>query len=55
MTTTALFLLRCKQMGFSIEELDCLSLGAIYEVFIESGNDDFDYQPVATQDDYDKF
>lgn len=55
MTTTALFLLRCKQIGFTIEDLDYLSLGAIYDVFIEFGNDEVDYKPVATQEDFDKF
>lgn len=42
-------------MGFTLPELDMLSLGAIYEVFIENGNDEHNYQPVATQEDYDNF
>lgn len=52
--TTALFLLRCKQLGFSLDELDQLSTGQIFDVFTESGNDNVDYARVATQDDFDR-
>lgn len=53
--TTALFLLRCKQVGFTLEELDLLNVGAIYDVFTESGNDSEHYDPIATQEDFDNF
>lgn len=53
--TTALFLLRCKQAGFTISELDELSTGQIFDVFIERGNDECKYDPVATQEDFDRF
>lgn len=53
--TTALFLLRCKQVGFTLGEIEELSAGAIFDVFTESANDEEEYSPVATQDDYDRF
>ena len=52
--TTALFLLRCKQIGFTLNELDELSTGQIFDCFTESGNDNCDYARVATQEDYDR-
>lgn len=52
--TTALFLLRCKQLGFTLDELDQLSTGQIFDVFTESGNDNCEYARVATQDDFDR-
>lgn len=52
--TTALFLLRCKQLGFSLEEMDELSMGQILDVFTESGNDNYKYSRVATQEDFDR-
>lgn len=52
--TTALFFLRCKQLGFTIDELDTLSVGQILDVFTESGNDNYKYAKMATQDDFDR-
>lgn len=53
--TTALFLLRCKQAGFSLEEIDELQAGLIFDVLTEQNNDAEDYAPVATQEDFDNF
>ncbi len=53
--TTPLFLLRCVQMGIAIRDLDLLTIGMVNEMAIESGNDDWDYQELATQDDFDQF
>lgn len=55
MTTTALFLLRCKQIHLTLEEIDELSVGFIYDLFTESANDYAEYNYVPTQEDYDKF
>ena len=52
--TTALFLLRCKQVGFTLDEIDNLSAGQIFDVFTESKNDNEDYAQLATQDDFDR-
>ena len=54
--TTALYLLRCVQMGLSIRDLDYLEIGMIFDMFTESSNDDFDgWAYKATQADYDRF
>ncbi len=54
--TTALFLLRCVQVGLSIRDLDLLTIGMVNEMFIESRNDEYNgYSEVATQSDFDKF
>ena len=37
--TTALFLLRCLQIGLSLRDLDLLTIGMVNEMYIESGND----------------
>ena len=53
--TTPLFMLRCVQLGISIRDLDLLSIGLVNDMFIENGNDDYDYKEVATQEDMDRF
>ncbi|MBO7424482.1 MAG: hypothetical protein J6U23_02290 [Clostridiales bacterium] len=53
--TTALFALRAKQAGFSIEELCYVSVGFINEILIESGNDSYEYPDRADQTDIDTF
>ena len=53
--TTALFLLRCKQLGLSMTELDLLTIGMVDDMFIERDNDDFNYGRKATQEDFDRW
>lgn len=53
--TTALYLLRCVQIGLSLADLDALDLGTILDMITEFGNDDFEYKQLATQDDFDRF
>ena len=54
--TTPLFLLRCKQLGLTLTELDLLTIGIINDMFTERENDDFDgWSEVAGQADFDKF
>ena len=53
--TTALFLLRCVQLGISIRDLDLLTIGMVNDMYAESGNDDYKYREIATQDDMDRF
>lgn len=50
-------MLRAKQLGFSLEELDNVEEGLVMDMIIESGNDlcDDEYRQVATQSDYDAF
>ena len=48
--TTPLFLLRCKQLGLSMTELDLLTIGLINDMFTERENDDYDgWNEVAGQ------
>lgn len=53
--TTALFLLRCVQLGISIRDLDLLTIGMVNEMYAESVNDEVKYRQVAVQEDFDKF
>lgn len=53
--TTPLFLLRCVQLGISIRDLDLLTIGMVNDMYAESSNDDWNYNTVATQDDFDRF
>ena len=55
--TTGLFLLRCAQLGLSMADLDLLTVGMIYDMFIEKSNDDCEdaYALRATQADFDAF
>lgn len=53
--TTGLFLLRCTQVGLSMSDLDLLDVGMVYDIMIERGNDDAEYDTVATQADFDRF
>ena len=36
-------------------DLECLSMGMIIDMFIENGNDSYDYKPMANQADFDKW
>ena len=53
--TTPLFLLRCLEIGLSIKDLDCLTIGMVMDIWTEKGNDSVTYDNLATQEDFDKF
>lgn len=53
--TTALFLLRAIQSGLSLDDLDCMEVGMVYDIMIESANDDAKYNYIATQEDFDRW
>ena len=55
--TTGLFLLRCAQLGLSMADLDLLTVGMVYDMLIENGNDGCAdaYAKTATQADFDAF
>lgn len=55
--TTALFLLRCVQLGLCMADLDGLTVGTVFDMMIERANDEVPeaYARVATQADFDKF
>lgn len=53
--TTALFLLRCVELGISISDLDLLTIGLVLDMWTEKANDDVKYDRIATQEDFNKF
>ncbi len=53
--TTALFMLRCVQIGLSIRDLDLLTIGLVNEMFIESRNDEYPWAEVGDQSAMDAF
>ncbi len=53
--TTPLFLLRCLQIGLSLRDLDLLTVGMVNDIFVENQNDDYEYDEVADQADFDAF
>lgn len=48
-------MLRAKQMGLSIADMDELEEGFIVDMMVESGNDNYEYKEVANQSDFDRF
>lgn len=48
-------MLRAVQLGISVHDLDLLSIGLLTDMFIESQNDDEEYDYLATQEDMDNF
>ena len=53
--TTALFLLRCLEVGLSIKDMDELTVGMVNDMFIEKNNDSFEWKEIASQEDMDRF
>ena len=53
--STALFLLRCTEIGLSMNDLDELSVGMVNDMFVEKSNDNYDWKEIASQEDFDKF
>ena len=53
--TTGLFLLRCKELGLSIDELETMDFGVVADMMTEKQNDEYKYPFKATQEDFNKF
>ena len=53
--TTALITLRCMEIGLSMSDMECLTLGAIFDIMTEKNNDSFEYKQLANQEDFDRF
>ena len=53
--STAVFMLRCKELGLSMDELDELDAGMIYDMLAEKINDDYEWDVMASESDIDKF
>lgn len=53
---TAVYLLRCFQLGMHMADLDSMTVGMVTDILTEAGNDQYDgYKPLADQNDFDKF
>lgn len=48
-------MLRCFQIGLHIADLEALSVGTVYDLITEQGNDQYEYRDVANQEDFDNF
>lgn len=48
-------MLRCKELGLSVGELEQIDYGLVMDMLIESANDDCKYPDKATQKDFDRF
>lgn len=53
--TTGLFMLRCKELGFTVMELEQISFGLVMDMMVEKSNDEFNYPYKASQDDFNRF
>lgn len=53
--TTGLYLLRCKELGLSVFELEEIEFGLVMDMLTERSNDEHKYPYKATQADFDKF
>lgn len=52
---TSLFMIRAIQNGFSVDDLENMNLGLVFDCFTELEYDDKGYIRDATQEDYDAF
>lgn len=52
---TAVFMLRCLQIGLTLSDLENIEHGSAMDMIIESANDGQTYKIVATQEDFDTF
>ena len=48
-------MLRCSELGLSDEALSEMTVGMVYDLFIEKANDEHKYPIRATQSDIDSF
>ena len=42
-------------VGLSLSDLDLLTIGVVNDMYAESSNDDYNYEEIATQEDFDAF
>lgn len=42
-------------MGLTLDDLDSLEYGLIIDMMTENANDGYEYRPLATQEDFDRF
>ena len=53
--TTPLFMYRCLQIGLSIADCDCVTIGLVNDMYVEKLNDDYDWPLLPSQEDFARF
>ena len=48
-------MLRCAELGLCLDDLDRITMGMVYDMLTEKGNDTVKYPYKATQDDINVF
>ena len=48
-------MLRCKEIGLSIDELEQIDFGLVADMLTEKGNDQHEYPYKASQEDFNRF
>ena len=48
-------MLRCAELGLTMDDLDSMTMGMVYDLLIERANDHEQYSYRATQEDFDRF
>lgn len=48
-------MLRCKELGLSVEDLEQIDFGLVQDMLIEKANDEHKWPYKATQKDFDNF
>lgn len=48
-------MLRCKELGLSVDELESIEFGLVVDMLVEKGNDEYKYPYKASQKDFDRF
>lgn len=48
-------MLRCKELGLSIDELETIDFGLVVDMLTEKSNDEHSYPYKASQEDFDRF
>lgn len=48
-------MLRCKELGLSLHELEEIDIGLVIDMMTEKNNDEYEYPYKASQTDFDKF
>lgn len=48
-------MLRCTELGLSINDLEQIDFGVVSDMLVEKTNDEYKYPYKATQKDFDRF
>lgn len=48
-------MLRCMELGLTRQDLEHITMGMVYDLLTEKENDNYEYDTIATQEDFDRF